>query len=128
MNTNPLRFRSRLLAALVFASLLFAFSPKSHAAPAPAALLSDAYHQLEVADHDYKGHRAAAMKQIAAAGKLLGVKIGGKAKDHEKQGVSDEHLRNALGLLQEAAPGLTGKPLAHVDAAEKQIQTALKIK
>jgi hypothetical protein len=39
---------------------------------APAELLRHAYGELASADHDYKGHRLAAMKKLDAAGKLLG--------------------------------------------------------
>jgi hypothetical protein len=95
---------------------------------APVDLLRQAYGELATADHDYKGHRVAAMRQVADAARLLGVKLGGDARHHEKQGVSDDHLRAAQGLLQQAGSGLSGKPLKHVLAAEKQLSIALTIK
>ncbi len=99
------------------------------AQPAPPVnLLRQAYATLAMADHDYKGHRVEAMKQIEAAGRLLGVNLHGDGKSHEKQGVSDQQLRVAQGLLQQARPGLTGKPLHHVDRAIKQITVALSIR
>lgn len=99
------------------------------AAPAPAAgLLVQAYTTLEQADHDYKGHRVAAMKQIEAAARLLGVKVRGQGKGHEKQGLSDAQLRAAQGLLQEAQSGLGGKPLRHVTKALQQLSIALSVK
>jgi hypothetical protein len=99
------------------------------AGPPPAAgLLVQAYTTLEQADHDYKGHRRAAMKQIEAAAKLLGVKVRGDGKGHEKQGVSDAQLRAAQGLLQQAQSGLSGKPLQHVNKALEQLSIALGIK
>ena len=52
-----------------------------------AALLKAAYLTLSVADHDYKGHRVAAMKHIEAAAKVLGVKLQGDGKGHEKQAI-----------------------------------------
>ena len=94
----------------------------------PAGLLSQAYATLAQADHDYKGHRVAAMKQIEAAGKALGVNIRGDGKGHEPQGVSDAQLRAAQGLLEQARAGLTGKPLKHINRALDQISIALTIK
>jgi len=99
------------------------------AAPAAAgSLLQQAYTALEQADHDYKGHRVAAMKQVEAAGKALGLNLRGQGKGHEKQGISDEQLRTAQTLLEEARAELSGKPLKHVNRALSQINTALKIK
>jgi hypothetical protein len=94
----------------------------------PADLLRQAYGELASADHDYKGHRAAAMKRIEAASKALGVKLHGEGREHIKQGISDDHLRNAQGLLSQAAGGLSGKALKHVLAAEKDISVALSVK
>ena len=100
-----------------------------HAQPAsPASLLRQAYVTLSVADHDYKGHRAEAMKQIEAAAKLLNMNIHGDGKGHERQGVSDEQLRIARGMLEQARPTLSGKVLKHVDKAINQINIALKIR
>lgn len=119
-----LPFRSLLLPALI--ACFLAFNCTLHAAP--ANLLSQAYATLATANHDYKGHRVDAMKQIEAAGKILGLNLHGGAKDHEKQGISDEHLRSARSLLQDASTGLSGKALKHVRHAIKQIDTALAIK
>jgi hypothetical protein len=125
MNCKYSRFYAPVLA---FAFLLLT-SLSLHAQPAPAAnLLRRAYVTLSLADHDYKGHRAEAMKQIEAAAKLLGVNLHGDGRGHEKQGVSDEQLRTARGLLKEARAGLSGKPLKHLDKAINQISTALKIR
>ena len=112
-------------------SVFFAgVNAQAGSAPVPPAtdLLRQAYTTLAVADHDYKGHRVKAMKQIEAAEKALGVKVKGDGKGHEPQGVSDNQLRTALGLLQQARTELKGKPLTHVDNAIKQITTALTIK
>jgi hypothetical protein len=91
-------------------------------------LLRQAYATLAEADHDYKGHRADAMKQIEAAAKELGLRLHGDDKDRERQGISDEHLREAAGLLQQAQGALSGKALRHVEKAEKEISIALHIK
>ncbi len=116
--------RSLLLPILAGCILSFTASLRA----APVDLLRQAYVTLAQADHDYKGHRAAAMKDIAAAARNLGVPLGGDEKDRVKQGVSDEDLRVAQSLLQSAAGGLSGKPLKHVLAAEKQLNIALSIK
>ena len=81
-----------------------------------------------MANHDYKGHRVEAMKQIEAAAKLLRVDIRGDGRGHEKQGASDEQLRIARGMLEQARADLRGKALKHVDGAIKQINIALKIR
>ena len=105
---------------------MLGLTPKAHAAPGD--LLIKAYATLEMADHDYNDHRAEAMKEVEAAGKELGIKIRGDGKGREKQGVSDEQLRIARGLLEEARGELHGKPLIHVDKAIHQINIALKVK
>jgi hypothetical protein len=125
MRTNLYRY----LVGLAVVCLALSFGQHLFAGPSPAAgLLVQAYTTLELADHDYKGHRAAAMKQIEAAAKLLGVSVRGDGRAHEKQGVSDAQLRTAQGLLQQALPGLSGKPLKHVNMALKQLSIALSIK
>jgi len=125
MNNRP--FQS--LAYVVVVGLALTFSMKLSAQPVAAgSLLQQAYTALEQADHDYKGHRIAAMKQVEAAGKRLGLNLRGDGKGHEKQGVSDQQLRTAQALLQEASAGLTGKPLKHVNRALKQLNIALSIK
>ena len=97
------------------------------AAPA-GELLRHAYATLERADHDYKGHRHDAMKQIEAAAKLLGINVRGDGKGHEHQGVSDAQLHEAMGMLEQARGELKGKPLHHVNSAIKQLNIALSIK
>jgi len=114
---------------MAVACCLLCFSRSVIAGPPPVAgLLVQAYTTLERADHDYKGHRHAAMKQIEAAAKLLGVNVRGDGRGHEKQGVSDAQLRAAQALLEQARPGLSGKPLVHVNKALRQLSIALSIK
>ena len=119
----------RSLVGLAIVCFGLSFGHSLMAAPAPAAsLLAQAYTTLEHADHDYKGHRVAAMKQIEAAAKLLGVKVRGDGKGHEPQRVSDAQLRTAQGLLQQAKSGLSGKPLKHVNKALHELSIALSIR
>ena len=124
MKAGVFKFLACGIASLVLVACTF----RAVAGPPPVELLRQAYLTLERADHDYKGHRAEAMKQIHAAGKVLGVNFHGDGKGHEQQGISDEQLRVAEGLLQQASTGLNGKALKHVQAAEKQISIALSIK
>ena len=114
----------------ILALLLWVASPTTlRAQPAPAAgMLRQAYVTLSVADHDYKGHRIEAMKQIEAAAKLLNIDLRGDGKGHEHQGVSDEQMRAARSLLDQARAGLTGRPLKHVERAIRQIYIGLKIR
>ena len=119
----------RSLASIVVVGLVLCSSIIVLAGPASSGdLLRQAYVALAKADHDYKGHRIEAMIQVEAAGKLVGVNVRGDGKGHEKQGLSDEQLRAAKGLLEQASPGLSGKALQHVERAIKQIAVALKLK
>jgi hypothetical protein len=118
-----------LFAVLFLAVGLAGRAQAQPATPNPAlALLDDAYATLAQADHDYKGHRVLAMKQIELAVQELGGKISGNGKGHEPQGTSDAQLKAAQILLQQAGTGLAGKALTHVNNAIKQINTALAIK
>ena len=124
---KPTLIRS-IVGLAVLCSVLCAGRNLVVASPASAGLLVQAYTTLAQADHDYKGHRVAAMKHIEAAARLLGVNVRGDGKGHEKQGLSDAQLRAAQGLLQQARPGLSGKPLRHVNKALEQLSIALSIK
>ena len=125
--TNNLCLRcSALFAAVLFA---FGLATSAHAQPANSVvLLDDAYATLAQAKHDYKGHRARAMKQIDAALGEVGAKVSSRGRNHEPQGTSDAQLRAAQSLLQQASVGLSGKALKHVNAALAQINEALAIK
>ncbi len=119
----------RSVVGLAVVCFALSFVQSLVAGPSPAAgLLVQAYTTLEQADHDYKGHRVAAMKQIEDAARLLGVNVRGDGKRHEPQGVSDAQLRTAQGLLQQAQAGLSGKALKHVNKALQQLSIALSIK
>ena len=75
------------------------------------SLLREAYAELYVADHDYHGHRIAAMRQIEKAAKKMHITLRGDGRGHEKQGTSDEHLRKAQALLQKAVNKTSGGPV-----------------
>jgi len=97
-----------------------------------AKALTRAYLILATGDHDYKGHRVKAMHQIEAAAKLLGVELGGGAKDRQKQVLSDDKLRDTRGLLEivlnsaevKAQPRIS----KHISEAIDQINVALSIR
>ena len=97
-----------------------------------AKALTRAYRILATGDHDYKGHRVKAMHQIEAAAKLLGMDLGGDAKDRQKQVLSDDKLRDARGLLEivlnsaevKAQPRIS----KHITEAINQINVALSIR
>ena len=94
--------------------------------------LQAAYRTLEVADHDYKGHRKAAMREIERACKVLGVTPRGDGAGKEPQGASDAQLRQAQSMLQSARTSAAAQHLAqvvgHIDGAIREISLALQIK
>jgi hypothetical protein len=121
------------IAGLVLLGL--AISPKlAHAAPVQAeqAALRTAYLALISGDHDYKGHRLKALKQVEAAGKLVGLNVSSDGKAKQPQASSDADLRGAQNALQgvhdAAVANGQGELQKHVDAAIKEITTALSIK
>ena len=97
-----------------------------------AKTLTSAYLILATGDHDYKGHRVRAMHQIEAAAKLLGVNLGGDAKDRQRQVLSDGKLREARGMLETVlgAAEVKSQPriAKHVTEAIQQINIALSIR
>jgi hypothetical protein len=139
---SPLNVSMRRLAILVLtAALLLSVPSFAHARAArkaaqatlandsaEAGQLRQAYAILSTADHDYKGHRAAAMKQIEAAARRLGVELKGDGRSHEAQQTSDQALRAALGILSDITGAVKGQGLVHIQAAIKQLNTALAIK
>ena len=115
---------------MLLATVILAFGLVTRAQAQPAGnftLLDDAYATLAQADHDYKGHRAQAMKQIDDALGEMGAKVSGKGRRHEPQGTSDAQLRAARDMLQQAT-GLSAKAAKHVSKAIAEINIALSIK
>jgi hypothetical protein len=96
------------------------------------AMLRQSYAILAVADHDYKGHRIAAMKAINAACKLLGTDLSGEGRGHEKQAISDAQLQQVLATIQQvrnslASAGTQPRVVKHLDAAINQLNIALTV-
>ena len=123
-----------------------------------AAMLRNAFLMLAAANHDYNGHRAKAMHAAKTAFKILdgSVMKHGTAQQkaattkenaailnaeqavkntptlHERQPASDTQLRKAAEKLAEVRPTVVTyqqkEILKHVDAAIKEIKTALTIR
>lgn len=98
---------------------------------AEAGMLHRAYRILAYGDHDYKGHRAAAMKQVKKAAELLGVDLSGDDRNRQPQVLSDDDLRDARNLLTNVLGASEVKSqdriASHINAAIKQIDIALRI-
>jgi len=120
----------RSFASLTLVGLILSFCTSAMARPRPSTqdLLVQAYSALANANHDYEGHRLAAMQHIQKAGDFLGVKIRGDEKRYEPQVVSDDQLRIAHRLLRDARRGLKGRPREQVEKALDQVETALRVK
>ena len=108
------------------------FQPVAFTDSAEAGMLRRAYQILATGDHDYKGHRAKAMHSVEAAGKLLGIDLKGDVKVREPQGLSDEKLREASGLISKVLGSAEVKDqkriTKHLNEALDHINTALTIK
>lgn len=121
----------------------------------PISLMKQALVLLEQADHDYDGHRAAAIKNIHLAVRELGKKHHKKGKAintvpavqippvappsapkakkppahlKEPQAVSDAQLHQAQDLLVKAGAGMSDLPLQYLNAAVSELHTALLIR
>jgi len=122
-------FRIPTFVAALFLALGLVASASAQSTNSVAiGLLDDAYATIAQGKHDYKGHRVRAMEQIKLAVEGLGGGISGKGKARESQMTSDKQLQAAVGLLQQAVPSLTGKPLKHVNNAIQQLVDALGTK
>jgi len=127
-------------AALITALVLLSCSLSARAADDPSAppdnselgLLKQTYHTLKIADHDYNGHRAKAMRSIENACDKLGENIRGDGKGGERQPVSDAQLREALRNLQKAHTMATAngqkEVLTQIDKAIDDLGRALGVK
>jgi hypothetical protein len=68
------------------------------------------------------------MRQIAAAARELGINLQGDGQAQEQQAASDQQLRTAQSLLQQAVTGLPERAKRHVERAIEQLSVALSIK
>jgi hypothetical protein len=93
----------------------------------PDQLLRQAYFTLSVANQNYNGHRYEAMREIETAANYLKFDLRGDGRGLEHQRVSDEQLRSARSLLEQARVELDKKPRKHIEKAIKEIDLALKV-
>jgi hypothetical protein len=97
-----------------------------------ADMLRRAYAILATGDHDYKGHRVAAMREVKKAAELLGFDLGGDDKNKERQRLSDDKMREARDLLDHvlgAAEVKDQEKIAkHISKAIREIDGALAVR
>jgi hypothetical protein len=97
-----------------------------------AKMLTKAYVILATGDHDYNGHRAQAMFHLEKAAKMLGLDLDGDLKNHEKQALSDDKMREAhtliMHLIKTAAIKDQPKVIDQLSDANNQIDLALATK
>jgi hypothetical protein len=126
MKVKPYKYirLGAVLLAMTFGISAYAETPREE--------LVHAYRLMKGADHDYGGHRDAAMKEVRAAGEKLGLVLEGEGVKEESQWKSDKRMAEARRLLKEARGKLEEKDRDHaaaeVDAAVKEINMALKAK
>lgn len=127
-----MKLKTRLLCLQIaaMAAVLF-FGLQAHA-EGPREELRHAYHLLKTANHDYAGHREAAMHAIESAGHELGMDLKGDVSDHEKQWKSDERVSEAARLLHHARDQMENKDRIRVadkiETAIKEVDAALTVK
>jgi len=99
---------------------------------AEAKMLRDVYITLATGNHDYNGHRAAAMYQIKAAADLLGMDLGGDTGSRQPQELSDDKMRESKGMIVQVMGAAEVKDqkkvVKHLQEAVHQINAALGIK
>lgn len=92
--------------------------------------LQQAYDLLKMADKDYHGHRAKAMKAVESACHDLGGGAEGRRAGREAQSTSDGQMRAAQDIL-ESVNGMASdqhKVSDHISKALDEIHTALEMK
>jgi hypothetical protein len=122
---------SKILASTAVAALLIWAGSSTNALAQPVPpdqLLRQAYFTLSVANQNYDGHRYEAMREIEAAANYLKFDLRGDGRGLERQRVSDEQLRSARSLLEQARVELDKKPRKHVEKAIKEIDLALRVR
>ena len=122
--------RSRYI-QIVAIVLALSFGVRAYA-ETPREELAHAYILLKLANADYAGHRAKAMKELETAGKDLGLSLEGRGSEHERQLKSDEQVAEARRLLREARDKLEARDrdraAAHLEKAIAEIDAALKVR
>jgi hypothetical protein len=124
-------YQSAWLKMAAVAVALTMVGVRAYAEP-PREELAHAYRLLKSADHDYDGHREAAMKEVQIAGDKLGLTLEGEGVERERQWKSDRRLTEARRLLRDARDKLEehdrDRVAASVEKAIKELDVALKVK
>lgn len=99
-------------------------------AEGPREELAHAYYLLKEAKSDYGGHRAKAKDEVEAAGRELGIELGGGVPERERQWESDKQLQEARRLLADVRDNMEErdrKRIAHhLDESIRQLDVALR--
>jgi hypothetical protein len=124
-----LKTQSLYLKMVAIAAALSFFGISAYA-ESPREEVVHAYRLMKGADHDYDGHREAAMKEVRSAGDKLGLTLEGEGVKEERQWKSDRRMKEARRLLREARDKLEARDRDRVadelDHAIKQVDAALK--
>lgn len=132
MKASANAFRVTLTAVLL--AFLFGCASNSNSPNAAEIdLLHRSYAYLLVANHNYRGHRDTAMKEIAAACTLLGSDVkGDDGRGREGRTVSDTQLRQAQDMLEQARGMAAAKNQTevadHINNAITQLGIALTVR
>jgi hypothetical protein len=122
----------RLLCLKIAAcALALSLGIPAHAEP-PRDELAHAYVLLKLAKSDYKGHRAAALQELEAAGHELGLDLKGHGSEHESQMKSDALLAESSRMLHDARDKLEARDRQHIaghlEKAIHELDVALQVK
>jgi hypothetical protein len=113
-----------VMVALTFGVRAYAEGPREE--------IVHAYRLMKAADHDYDGHREAALKDLREAGDKLGLTLEGEGVHEERQWKSDRRMNEARRLLREARGKLEDRDRERaadkVDHAIKELDAALKVR
>lgn len=94
--------------------------------------IAHAFQLINSANADYATHRRKAITEVQAAATELGIDLKGELHEHERQWKSDEQMSEARRLLGDARERLEkqdrDRVAAHLEAAVKEIEEALKVK
>jgi hypothetical protein len=127
MKRTPNKF-SRCITVL---GLTLAFGLSADA-ESPREEVVHAFYLLKKADHDYVGHREAALREVETAGQKLGLELKGNLPDREQLWKSDAQLIEARRLISEAREKLEPSDrdlvASHLKKALKEIDIALRNK
>jgi hypothetical protein len=128
----PLMKTTRLLNLRMLAcALVLSFGIRAYA-DAPRDELAHSYALLKIAKSDYKGHRAAALRELEAAAHDLGIDLNGHGSADERQFKSDQLLAESSRMLREARDKMEAadrqRVAAHLDKAVQELDEALKVK